>query len=102
LVYRNEFINWFGDWLGESTENVSKAVDDNGEPLVLWHGTANKFETFKYDEDGSLGGHHVHDRHSFFFTDTKEKAFKYKRKYTMPVYLNMKNPGYTSVKDGKF
>jgi len=30
-VYRDEFINWFGDWVNDS-ENSSKAVDSNKEP----------------------------------------------------------------------
>lgn len=101
-VYKNEFLEWFGDWTNDSSSNVSKAVDANGEPLVLWHGTENVFDTFEYDEDGTRGGHHVHDKHSFFFTDTEKKAFKYKHAITMPVYLNMKNPGQTSVRDGKY
>lgn len=36
-VYTNEFFNWFGDWTQEDKENVSKVVDENGEPLVVWH-----------------------------------------------------------------
>lgn len=101
-VYTSEFTKWFGDWTKEDKTNVSKAVDENGEPQVLWHGTENTFDVFQFDEDGSYGRHLVHDPHSFFFTDTQKKAFKYKHAITMPVYLNMRNPGYSSVKDGKF
>lgn len=101
-TYSSNFVNWFGNWMNEDKTNVSKAVDKNGEPLVLWHGTENEFDTFQFDENGSYGRHLVHDPHSFFFTDSKEKAFKYKHAITMPVYLNMRNPGYSSVKDGKF
>jgi hypothetical protein len=68
----------------------------------LWHGTENVFDVFEVDETGKRGAHKVHDRHSFFFTDTKEKAFKYRRAETMPVYLKMDNPGESSVYDGKF
>jgi hypothetical protein len=77
--------------------SVSKAVDKNGEPLVLWHGTENIFDVFEVDETGKRGAHNVHDRHAFFFTDTKEKAFKYRHAETMPVYLKMDNPGESSV-----
>lgn len=101
-VYSDEFFNWFGDWTAEEKNNVSKAVDENGEPMVLWHGTSEIFNKFEYDEDGSRGAHKVHDRHSFFFTDSQKKAFKYRRSATMACYLNMKNPAETSVKDGKF
>ena len=110
-VYSDEFFNWFGQWIGKYIEDtdgevdfgeVSKAVDTNGEPLVVWHGTDKVFDTFEYDEDGKRGSHKVHDRHSFFFTGSKEKAFKYKHAITMPVYLNMRTPGESSVNDGKY
>lgn len=111
-IYSNEFIKWFGNWTGQEglfpeyeekeVENVSKAVDENGEPLMLWHGTDYVFDEFKYDENNERGSHKVHDVHSFFFTDSQEKAFKYRYNITMPVFLNMKNPGESSVKDGKY
>lgn len=31
------FKEWFGDW-EKDPENASKVIDDNGEPLVVWHG----------------------------------------------------------------
>jgi hypothetical protein len=33
-----EFKNWFGDWENDPA-NASKVVDDNGEPLVVYHGS---------------------------------------------------------------
>lgn len=43
-VYGEHFREWFGDWTGKSGEltpygGVSKAVDDNGEPLLVFHGS---------------------------------------------------------------
>lgn len=32
-VYSEAFKNWFGDWLADDKTNVSKVVDENGEPL---------------------------------------------------------------------
>ena len=73
------FWNWFGD---------SKVVDDNGRPLVVYHGTGAKFDTF----DLSLSGR-------AFFTDSEIVAdtyqdFRGKRDTanTMPVYLKLSNP----------
>jgi hypothetical protein len=51
-----------------NSDKVSKAVDENGEPLVVWHGTDWIFNRFEYDENFERGAHLVHDRHSFFFT----------------------------------
>jgi hypothetical protein len=64
-----EFKAWFGD---------SKVVDENGEPLVVYHGTSNKFSEFK-------GKKH-------FFTSSRDLADAYGSKGAMPVYLNIKNP----------
>jgi hypothetical protein len=36
-----EFIRFFGDWLNDP-ENASKVVDENGEPLVVYHGTSQR------------------------------------------------------------
>ena len=51
-VFSNEFKTWFGDWTNvKSVENdilipiyqkgngISKVVDDNGEPLIVYHGS---------------------------------------------------------------
>ena len=47
LVRTPEFKNWFGDWEGDP-DNASKAVDENGEPMVYKHGTdaTEDFDTF--------------------------------------------------------
>ncbi len=42
-----EFRKWFGD---------SKVVDDKGEPLVVYHGTASDVEAFRPSKDGRYGG----------------------------------------------
>lgn len=42
-VYYLEFRNWFGDWLSDDKENVSKVVDGNGEPLIVYHGSDSDF-----------------------------------------------------------
>ena len=95
-----EFKQWFGD---------SKVVDENGEPLVVYHGTtAKNIEEFDPKKSGSRFG--VGTK-GFFFTDdkrtadfnsmpenasTEERFSKEKRKEaqdrTIPVYLNIKNP----------
>ena len=37
-VRTKAFKDWFGDWENDS-KNASKVVDENGEPLVVYHGT---------------------------------------------------------------
>jgi hypothetical protein len=46
-VRTDNFKNWFGDWENDP-ENASKAVDENGEPLVVYHGTNADFNVFDF------------------------------------------------------
>jgi len=48
-VRTEEFKNWFGDWENDP-ENASKVVDENGEPLVVYHHTDNPNLT-EFDND---------------------------------------------------
>ena len=47
-VRTKNFINWFGDWINDPS-NASKVVDENGEPLVVYHGSRESFNTFRLD-----------------------------------------------------
>ena len=52
LVRTPEFKAWFGDW-ENAPESSSKVVDENGEPLVVYHGTNKNFWNFSEDFKGS-------------------------------------------------
>jgi len=83
LVRTPEFKAWFGDW-EKDTENGSKVVDENGEPLVVWHGSDNKFNLFdikKAKKDG------FHGKGFYFSLEDLEYG---KNKYK--VFLKMMNP----------
>ena len=41
LVRTPAFKKWFGDW-EKDPANASKVVDENGEPLVVYHGSYNQ------------------------------------------------------------
>ena len=106
-VRTKAFKDWFGDWTKITfdkdgkvlhiPDGVSKVVDENGEPLVVYHGTPNggfnifeKRPTKRYTGDG------------FYFTADKEYAEAYHREgrsrekgenpQTYEVFLNIKNP----------
>ncbi len=76
--FNDAFWKWFGD---------SKVIDDNGDPLVVYHGTPNAgFAKFK---DGS------------HFTESPEYAYIYAEKaigrnenkpFIYPVYLSIQKP----------
>lgn len=73
------FWNWFGD---------SKVVDEDGRPLVVYHGTDAEFDTFDKNitpkRNNLLG-------QGFYFTNQQDKA-KWFGKNIMPVYLKIENP----------
>ncbi|MDN5625218.1 MAG: hypothetical protein L0G96_18950, partial [Acinetobacter sp.] len=48
-----EFKKWFGDWENDAA-NASQVLDENGEPKVVYHGTATEFNEFKQGH-GLLG-----------------------------------------------
>jgi len=84
-----EFKAWFGD---------SKIVDDDGEPLVVYHGTDSDvaFDEFTSDStygiSTALGPHFAADKSvSETFTETRQGEGKEGGR-VYPVYLKMENP----------
>ena len=72
-VRTKAFKDWFGDWENNPSE-ASKVVDENGEPLVVYHGTSSApFNIFDKNRIGrrNLFGTH---KEGFYFTDLKENA----------------------------
>ena len=72
-VRTKAFKDWFGDW-ENNPENASKVVDENGEPLVVYHGTSSApFNIFDKNRIGSRNLFGTH-KEGFYFTDLKENA----------------------------
>ena len=76
-VRTSRFKSWFGDWENEP-ENASKVVDENGEPLVMYHGSnwkpnnAPKNEGVFKMREGALG-------RGAYFTSVFAEAADYAR-----------------------
>lgn len=82
-VRTKAFKRWFGDWENDPA-NASKVVDENGEPLVVYHGTNAEFTVFDNSKnDFSYKG--------FYFTDSKEMAGSYKGDILMATFLNIRD-----------
>lgn len=105
LTSTPEFKNWF---------KGSKVVDDEGNPLVVYHGTNAKIgQEFAFDK-GRLGQNYNLEEPGFFFTDDKRSAGYYSLskeeealgsefrrskegrqamgERVVPVYLKLNNP----------
>ena len=101
-VRTTNFKNWFGDW-ENYPEDASKVMDENGEPLVVYHGTTNDetksvwnektksydtshepFTVFKREVDGLPNS-------GLFFNSSEDNAYEYGYN-NYAVYLSAKNP----------
>ena len=94
-VYGNSFKEWFGDWQNDP-ENASKVVDENGEPLVVYHYTDNEGLTkFSTEFDNYFSKEGGTKKAIFFTTDNvvpgSEDNFLTSRKAKLSLFLNIKN-----------
>ena len=98
-VRTKAFKEWFGDWENDPA-NASKVVDENGEPLVVYHRTPSKFNEFrdKYNNYNSKGGFYFASKNTLDFGfETSGIIAKAEiegiQLYDMPLFINMRNPG---------
>lgn len=85
----------FREWFGES-----KVVDDQGKPLVVYHGTTEKFDAF----DPAKRGANYPDDTGFFFTTDEDDALGWAAgqpgdgpsgnpdERAIPVFVSLQNP----------
>lgn len=90
-TYTDEFKDWFGDWQSEDKTNVSKVVDENGEPLIVYHHTEAKFDEFDYkffgkSDPGDKG------KGFYFSYETNDHYTNRYGNIVLPVFLSLKNP----------
>lgn len=86
IINTPNFINWFGNW--KTGKNCSKVVDNNGYPLVVYHGTENEFNEFSskfMGKTGTAGGQ------GFYFTSIQDDARMFGDK-VKGFYLNIRKP----------
>lgn len=86
IIYSPEFKNWFGDW--QNGNNCSKVVDNNGLPLIVYHGTNNEFNEFKSEFMGQTG---TALGQGFYFTSNEEDAAMFGSNIKA-FYLNIRKP----------
>ena len=91
LVRKPEFLEFFGDWIN-SPETASKVVDENGEPLVCYHGTKNKnintFNNVNYNEI------YEYDAYGIYSSESIENAKHYSGDTgnVISIFVDIKNP----------
>ena len=86
-VRTKAFKDWFGDW-ENNLDSASKVVDENGEPLVVYHNTNSKFTIFEKGHDFNK---RLRSEEFTFHFGNKNTANNRTSKYSMPVFLNARN-----------
>jgi hypothetical protein len=106
LVREPAFKKWFGDWENDPA-TASKVVDSNGEPLVVYHATKEKwwdnYFVFNPQYEGKSTNVVRRKFGSTYFTSKKKVAETFGN-IVIPVFLNFKNPivfdaNYTDIID---
>lgn len=96
ITRTRNFKRWFGDW-ENNPESSSKVVDENGEPLVVYHGTEAEFNTF--DRTKTRANMDIQGN---FFSPYRIEAAGYGSN-VKSFFINIKNPadegtGYKALK----
>ena len=79
-VRTKAFKDWFGDWENDP-KNASKVVDENGEPLVVYHRRKSELYDFSKRTDNIIPG--------IYFS---KKPLTHFGSYQIQAFLNIKNP----------
>ena len=96
------FKRWFGDWENDP-KNASKVLDENGEPRVVYHGTASEFSTFDIHKLGSSSGDWGFYGRGFYFAFNEGEARTYSpNKRVLHTFLNIRNPFYFKEELGTY
>ena len=85
-IKSENFKKWFGDWENDP-KNASKVVNEKGEPLLMYHGSPEKFTIF---DSEFMSLHGSSKGYGFYFSPDKNMAQWYGD--LMQVYLDIKNP----------
>lgn len=91
LVRTKNFLRWFGDWINDP-ENASKVVDENGEPKVVYHGSATSGIT-AFDKSRIRAGETDANYNGFWFSTDEDTLPAWVRKEARyDVFLKLVNP----------
>lgn len=88
-----EFKEWFGDWENDPT-NASKVVDENGEPMVVYHGTSVSSRRFFKFKDGAPNWFTPSEYYAKAFTYDEDIPVMY------PSFIKIKKLLYLGYIDG--
>lgn len=80
IISEGTFKEWFGN---------SLLVDENGQPIKMYHGTDSVFNEFSKEH---IGGHGSYEGYGFNFTPYESRARGYSSENVIEAYLRVENP----------
>ena len=89
MVRTPSFKKWFGDWEADP-ESASKIIDENGEPLVVYHATNDDFTVFDPNIRGEYSGFSWFSDDPNYGRDWLSNLDSNAR--VMSCFLNVRNP----------
>ena len=95
-IYNSNFKRWFGDW-EKDPKKASKVVDENGLPLIVYHGTDAQSEGgqppfTEFNTKGTNNGMHGNTEDTGAWFHSSRKAAQSYGSYVYDVYLNIRKP----------
>lgn len=101
MVRTKSFKQWFGDWENDP-ENASKVIDENGEPMVVYHGS-----DWNPTDEQPGDAVFMKDRRGIWFTGDIKRAQKFADVRTedgsgvvSAVFLNIRKPSDREYPEG--
>ena len=97
-TYSTNFLKWFGDWTQDNKENVSKVVDESGEPLVVYRGDSEGKTQFNPTKPSyNVQGIYIAGNKTFASNYIKPSFYNnFTEGVLYGVFINAKNPIYNS------
>lgn len=96
-VYSQAFKNWFGNWLSEDKTNVSKVVDENGEPYFNQIKSIDNQGTFSTQDDNIY--HNLRNTNIHEVFEKQKLIHKYNKVYFINKYRYNSPEELQSIKD---
>ena len=101
-VRTRNFKDWFGDWENDP-KNASKVVDENGEPMVVYHGTAADVPFTEFmASSGALGKGIYASSNTFDASTYSQNRSRGSHPRIYPVFMNMRTPSINIRASEKF
>jgi len=94
VIYTEKFKNWFGDWekalITKEYDYVSKAINESGKPLVMYHGAKRIKYSYRQVSNGVL--YLAENRSYAEWFSQNNSPYQKQGDYLTQCFVNLKNP----------